>query len=428
MSFKMNMKKTGIKAAVIVFLLLITSCSKTSALYFKNNNKANTTEKKTFLEREKITQDFITMIQSDKELENLMIKSISIAKTTNPDKKTNPVQTLDDYYDFLDWSAKCLPWNILVADNSKSLYSKIDQSLDYFYFLLDQPLPELAGKGLYYPCLEFYEPVASWVKEYCKDWGAFLSTEESWNQNYYELICREEDFGMSKGWYESPDNWKSFNDWFSRHLKNPEQRPVSIADIVSPADSTPQGIWTIDDNSQLEVGVQLKSVRFYNVEDIIGSDSKYSKSFAGGVLTHTFLDVNDYHRYHFPLDGKVLEVRKISALDAVGGLISWNETENKYVLWDNNPGWQSIETRDCLILETKYGLVAILPIGMSQVSSCNWEDYVVPGVNVKAGDPMGYFLFGGSDIVMIFQKNVNLTLSSTNHLLQGETFGTITIK
>ena len=287
------------------------------------------------------------------------------------------------------------------------------------------PLPELAGKGYYYPCLEYHEPVASWVKAYCADWGAFLSTEESWNDEYYANVLADKDFHMDEGWYAETNVWSSFNDWFSRKLVDPSKRPISDADLVAPADSTPQGVWKIDENSQLDMGVQLKSVRFYNVQDIIGEDSEYEDEFANGTLTHTFLDVNDYHRYHFPLSGTVLEMRKISALDAVGGIISWDGELGKYLLWDENPGWQSIETRDCLILDTEYGLVAILPIGMSQVSSCNWEDTVKPGASVKAGDPMGYFLFGGSDIVMIFQQGVALTLQAEGHVLMGEPYAEI---
>ncbi len=377
-------------------------------------------------QRQRITKDFIALLEEDPDLEGLVKKSIHLASVNNPDRKTNPVQSLEEYYDFLDWSATCMPWNILDGQDTSDLYGSIDQSLDYFYFLLDQPLPELAGKGYYYPCLEYHEPIASWCREYAADWGEFLSTKESWNDEYYALACEDEAFGMDKGWYADSNIWESFNDWFSRSLVDEAQRPISDADVVSPADSTPQGVWEIDENSQLDMGVQLKSVRFYNVEQIIGEDSEYKSCFANGVLTHTFLDVNDYHRYHFPVSGRILEVRKIEAADAVGGLVAWNDEEKRYVLYDENPGWQSVETRDCVIMDTEYGLVAILPVAMSQVSSCNWEESVQVGTSVEKGDPMGYFLFGGSDIVMIFQEGVHLELSSKEHILMGEPYAEVT--
>ena len=376
-------------------------------------------------ERQQITKEFMSLLEADPDLKVLVEKSIDQAAVNNPDPKTNPVQSLDAYYDFLDWSATCMPWNILDGQDMTDIYGSIDQSLDYFYYLLDQPLPELAGKGLYYPCLEYYEPIASWCKQYASSWGEFLSTEESWNDEYYELVCADKAFGMDTGWYADENVWTSFNDWFSRTLKDENQRPISDADIIAPADSTPQGIWEIDENSQLDMGVQLKSTRFYNVEEIIGADSEYEGEFANGILTHTFLDVNDYHRYHFPVSGTILEVRKIDALDAVGGLIAWGREEGRYLLYDENPGWQSVETRDCVIVDTEYGLVAILPIGMSQVSSCNWEESVKTGAVVEKGDPMGYFLFGGSDIVMIFQEGVQLEMASSGHILMGEPYAEV---
>ena len=59
---------------------------------------------------------------------------------------------------------------------------------------------------------------------------------------------------------------------------------------------------------------------------------------------------------------------------------------------------------------------------MSQVSSCNWEDTVTVGASVEKGDPMGYFQFGGSDIVMIFQEGVQLDLVTKEHIHMGEPY------
>ena len=52
---------------------------------------------------------------------------------------------------------------------------------------------------------------------------------------------------------------------------------------------------------------------------------------------------------------------------------------------------------------TFYGMVAVIPVGMGQVSSIDFLDNVKPGVKVKKGDELGYFLFGGSDCVMLFE-------------------------
>ena len=45
---------------------------------------------------------------------------------------------------------------------------------------------------------------------------------------------------------------------------------------------------------------------------------------------------------------------------------------------------------------------------------------------VKKGDELGWFLFGGSDFVYLFQKDVQFTLATTGHLLVGEQLGSLT--
>jgi phosphatidylserine decarboxylase len=183
-------------------------------------------------------------------------------------------------------------------------------------------------------------------------------------------------------------------------------------------------------------GITIKSNVFNSIAVLIGEGSAYKNAFANGTLTHTFLDVYDYHRYHFPIDGTIKEVRIIKSDDAAGGITTWDANTKRYVLDANTPGWQNIETRGCVIIETKeYGLVALLPIGMSQVSSVNFEKTVKIGNRVKKGDMIGYFLFGGSDFVLLFQSKVDFRLSvpkgddnAYQHVLMGEEYGKLTIK
>ncbi|PJI52268.1 hypothetical protein CTI14_45180, partial [Methylobacterium radiotolerans] len=41
------------------------------------------------------------------------------------------------------------------------------------------------------------------------------------------------------------------------------------------------------------------------------------------------------------------------------------------------------------------GLVAVVPVGMIEVSSCVIGEQVVPGHHLEKGDELGYFQFGG---------------------------------
>lgn len=247
------------------------------------------------------------------------------------------------------------------------------------------------------------------------------------------------DFHLDDDTYESPDNWKSFNDFFARKLKDASVRPIASPEdetiITSPADSAPQGWWKIDENSKViaetkteQAGLIIKTGTLTDISVLLG-DSQYADAFRNGTMTHTFLDVNDYHRYHFPVSGTVKEAFVIAQDDAPGGVITWDAEAGCYKEYFSEVfGWQSIETRGVVIMETESGgLVAIVPVGMCQVSSVNFEDSVVPGATVKKGDPLGYFLFGGSDIVMVFSEELDfeLTCEAGQHVLMGTEYGQI---
>ena len=378
---------------------------------------------------EQSTLDFIKLLE-DQELKQLVIDSIEQAKSINPDKGTNPVQSLEELYDYLDWSVKCMPWNGIKNHKYPTLFANVNQSINYFWFLFSQHLDKLKNKDYYFPTLEYHEPIASWIRDYSKTWGDFLSTKESWNDEYFKLQFTDNSFGMNNGWYSKENIWSTYNEFFSRKLIDPSVRPIGKAELVSPADAAPAGHWPIDDNGFVKDNIEIKNHKVYNINDILGKESKYKNYFNGGTITHTFLDVNDYHRYHFPIDGKVVEINKITAFNAVGGETYYDKETKQYALNCDDTSWQIIETRDVVVLETKFGYVAVIPIGMSQVCSCNFEDNVKVGQEFKKGDPLGYFLFGGSDIVMLFQKNVEFIpkFKTDKHILMGEDYANLQLK
>jgi phosphatidylserine decarboxylase len=238
-----------------------------------------------------ITEQLITMVEHNAELKGLLTRSIEQAKKVNPDPVTNPAQTLEGYYAFIDWAVQAMPWSILPNLPYSKLYDQIDQSLDYFYFINDQPLAALKDKGYYHNSLQYHEPYRSWMIRFTKEWGLYLSQEGSWKEEYYQQALADERFGLQKGWYEAPSRWKSFNDFFARYLSSPAQRPIVApgdpAVVAAPADSKPQGVWRIDKHSQIlnPGGVAIKSQRFRSVAVLIGEGSAYREAFAGGKLT-----------------------------------------------------------------------------------------------------------------------------------------------
>ena len=90
----------------------------------------------------------------------------------------------------------------------------------------------------------------------------------------------------------------------------------------------------------------------------------------------------------------------------------------------NTAGYQFLQARALILLETEIGLVAVLPIGMAQVSSVVLS--VKEGDVLKKGDEISYFQFGGSDCVMVFQKEANVQISAEKgtHYNFGNQIGT----
>lgn len=378
------------------------------------------------------------LVAANPELKGLLVHSIERARQVNPDPKTNPVQSLGQYYEFISWAERAMPGNLLESKPDATLYQRLDQSLGYLYFICDQPLEELAGKGYFNNSLQYVEPFASWSRTFVRSWGAFLDSPQSWNVEYLRLASADPIFGLNRGWYEDPSHWRTFNQFFARRLRSASQRPIAApADesvVVSPVDAIPQGVWSIDPSSRVleKQGVPVKTGTVQSVPQLIGESSRYKGAFAGGTFTHLFLDVGDYHHYHFPLSGIVREVRVIPGSEVAGGYITWDPVNRRYAFDPSSIGWQSLETRGLLILDTgEFGLVALLPIGMSPVSSVNFDPALKEGVRVRKGDRLGHFLFGGSDFVMVFQAGYTLTAESPrdpsghgySHLLMGERLG-----
>ena len=86
-------------------------------------------------------------------------------------------------------------------------------------------------------------------------------------------------------------------------------------------------------------------------------------------------------------------------------------------------GYQFWQTRGLIVIDSPFGLVACLPMGMAQVSSVTIT--AEEGVTLRKGEELGYFKFGGSDFVMCFERssNVQITTQPGVHVQQGTCIG-----
>ncbi len=311
----------------------------------------------------------------------------AIAKAGRPG-----ILSLEEYYRFLDKLVTLIPTN-------RNLYSTVME----FYYIVGQS-----------PRLREDEVFNRWLVEFADDWGSFLDTPAS--AQGLASFYTQPDYYIHE-YQENPSGWLTFNQFFARNVK-PGKRPIAAPCddrvVVSPADSVFAGQWPITDDAHIKV----KGIS-YSIADLL-ADSSYQERFRGGTFVHSFLNVNDYHHYHVPVKGKVLEARTILGRVALD-VIQKPDGTLDVLEGTGGTGYQFSQARGLLVIDSPVGLVAILPIGMAQVSSVNIT--AEEGVTLAKGEQFGYFLFGGSDIIMLFEPDrVEITASEMTHYRQGEQF------
>jgi phosphatidylserine decarboxylase len=259
------------------------------------------------------------------------------------------------------------------------------------------------------------ESFIAWMKKYLEARGHFMDTPASTaNISSYTALPN----WHMDDYLAGPSGWMSFNQFFAREIK-PGKRPIDEPSndkvIVSPADSVFEGAWDIDADSK----VTVKGVTWRIAKLLEGSP--YQDAFKNGIYTHFFLNADDYHRYHLPVAGQIKEVRKIHGrvyMDIV------RNADGRLQAIDGDT-YQYNQERGLVIIDSpQVGLVAVLPIGMGPISSVNLTPDL--GVTLQKGEEFGYFMFGGSDIVMLFQnKKVAINAEVGKKYLQGQRIGEV---
>lgn len=360
-----------------------------------------------------------------------------------PELEKYGITSAKGFLDFANWLVE--GWIPTETTKGRDIYYIIC----IFYFVLAQePLasrqtpihPDSVGKPL--------TPLSGWVVKFAKDVGRHLDKETSikeasllsfWNAPTFRLYEAE----------EPKDGWKSFNEFFCRKLK-PGVRPIASPDddrvVVFPADSTFAGAYLINEKSE----VVLKNLP-WKVKDLVGEE--FGNDFHDGIWMHCFLNTFDYHRQHAPISGKVLKADVIEGAAYLEVVVKKDEKEGHNYLEPcrlirdrhklereqkeggvhtvdapDTPGYQFLQTRGRIIIENdKLGKVAVLPIGMAQVSSVKLVEGL-EGKTVKKGDEISHFEFGGSDCVMLFQQKARVSgfpiSKAQTHFFYGEKLAT----
>jgi phosphatidylserine decarboxylase len=186
------------------------------------------------------------------------------------------------------------------------------------------------------------------------------------------------------------DSYRNFNEFFIRKFK-PGKRPFLTEAHQMPAFAEARyvGFDAVDEKKTYPV-----KGHYLLAKDLIGND-QVAKIFDGGPLLIARLCPVDYHRYHYPDNGTVLDHFRVpGAYDSVNPLA----LRYKNQIFIKNERYVSI-------LQTEnFGRIAYIEVGAicvgKIVQSHRWSE------PFNRGDEKGYFLFGGSTVIVLGEKGL----------------------
>lgn len=233
-----------------------------------------------------------------------------------------------------------------------------------------------------------------------------------------KLFIRAYGINMAEAKYEKAGDYASFNEFFTRPLKD-GVRPLVTDDatLAHPVDGAISQAGPIEGN-QL---IQAKG-HYYSVQALIGGDAKTAAEFDNGTFACIYLAPKDYHRIHMPVDGVLREMIYVP-----GELFSVNPLTAA-----NVPGLFARNERVVAIFDTPVGPMSLTLVGATIVASIEtvWAGTVTPpagkdvfrwqypasganAVHLKKGAEMGRFKLG-STVVLTFAEN-RIELLPTNY-------------
>jgi phosphatidylserine decarboxylase len=259
----------------------------------------------------------------------------------------------------------------------------------------------------------FRDPrINAMLKKILTAWCEFLDSRDSLyvlndSPSGWKCAAARRAVGIEQYEYEPDDEYwgfASWNDFFTRRFRDGE-RPVASPDddkvIVNACESTPYGIAT-DVKRQDRFWIKSQP---YSLQDMLANDDAVDQ-FVGGTVYQAFLSATNYHRWHSPVTGTI-----VRAFVQEGTYYSEADSEGADAVEPTNS--QSylahVAARAIILIEADdpvIGLVAFVPVGMSEVSSCMIHANMKPGYRVAKGEELGYFRFGGSTHCLVFRPGV----------------------
>ncbi|OBB79962.1 phosphatidylserine decarboxylase [Mycobacterium colombiense] len=320
---------------------------------------------------------------------------------------TNTAEYEDYLKDFIRWVPKqtnAEAWQEQAPEGRQA--KEVNDRTAHFYYLVDQEIDGAAPQGS--------QRFREWMTEFSRQWGGFLDTADSFSPEILQsFIDNAPEYriheSLVNGVPNMPSGWLTFNQFIGRELNGglrPIAEPSSNAVVTSPADCIFQHSYDIDDESNIPATTIKNTHKYGNITQLIGG-SRYAESFAGGTFVHYMLPPSAYHRFHLPVDGLVEESFLISGKVFMRVAIEDREFQSSD---STTSGFEFSQNRGVVTIDTSgsdcgdVGIVAVIPVGMAHVSSVMLT--AVEGQHMAKGEEFGFFQFGGSDIIVLFQEGV----------------------
>ena len=233
------------------------------------------------------------------------------------------------------------------------------------------------------------------------------------------------DINLAEASHSEPDHYKTFNQFFTRTLKDGAREISSAAhQFCSPVDGRVSQLGAINDGTI----VQAKGHSF-TVADLLGARPEDVSPFTNGSFATLYLSPRDYHRIHMPLSGDLCSMHYIP-----GRLFSVAPHTVRVV-----PRLFARNERVVTIFNTDAGKVAMVLVGAINVAAIEtvwaglitpptqtqiiYKDYEASSCKLQKGEEMGRFNMGSTVILLMQNGSFRADLNAGDPVQMGQFLG-----
>ncbi len=195
-----------------------------------------------------------------------------------------------------------------------------------------------------------------------------------------------EDFGIDMSVAQKKE-FNTFNDFFTRKLKE-DARPVDTCStfVVAPADGKILAYADVSNTDFIIKGYRFDISSFLDNPEL-------AQKYHDGALIIIRLAPADYHRFHFPISGNISSNKKVD-----GDYYS----VNPFALRKKAEIFCLNKREYTILANPLFGGVVMAEVGATMVGSII---QTFKGTYAYRGEEKGYFKFGGSTVVLLFEKS-----------------------